>query len=228
MPQITVIIPAYNEEEYIRKTLESLDKQTFRDFETIVVADSCTDNTAGIAKEYRCKVIRLNNKNTGKNRNAGAKKAKGDLLVFLDADVRVEADYLSKAHQAFKSGYDCGRPKYYYETKEFLIRNQLRVNDLLRIMHYPHTFFVSKELFIKAGKFDERFKNSMEDLEFSDRVNKLGKSCIIDSKVFNSTRRYDKNGFFIESLHQISGAAFYLIGYKFLKNRRGIEYPPIR
>ena len=54
---ISVIIPAYNEEKYIEKTLKSIKKQNFKHYETIVVCNGCTDNTKDIAKRYADKVL---------------------------------------------------------------------------------------------------------------------------------------------------------------------------
>src|SRR4051812_14236148 len=86
-PFFSVIIPAYNAANTIRKTLESLQKQTFKDFEILVVDDGSTDNTKEIVEQHSTvKYIYQNNAGPGKARNNGSKHASGEYLIFLDAD----------------------------------------------------------------------------------------------------------------------------------------------
>jgi len=86
----SVVIPAYNEEEYLPSTLRSLDKvlrkiPQFRG-EVIVVNNGSTDRTAQIAEQYGAKVVEETNRGIGRARNRGAAMAKGETLIFLDAD----------------------------------------------------------------------------------------------------------------------------------------------
>lgn len=85
-PFFSVIIPAYNSEGHIHVVLESVINQSFKDYELIVVCDSCTDKTADIAKSYGAKVIKVNNHLDGLTRNAGIDAAIGDWLLFSDDD----------------------------------------------------------------------------------------------------------------------------------------------
>ena len=86
--KFTCIIPAYNAEETIRKTLDSVISQTFQDYECIVIADSCTDKTAEIARSYseKVKVIEANVRNEGVGRNIGIENSTGEWILFIDAD----------------------------------------------------------------------------------------------------------------------------------------------
>ncbi|MEK6808602.1 MAG: glycosyltransferase family A protein, partial [Nanoarchaeota archaeon] len=84
---ISFIIPAYQEEKYIERTLRSIPDN----FEKIVVCNGCSDQTYNIAKKY-AEVINISEKNVSKARNLGAKIAKNNLLVFLDADTRLSRD----------------------------------------------------------------------------------------------------------------------------------------
>src|SRR5262245_5381206 len=87
---ISVIIPAHNEERYLGKTLEALNRQNYGWFEVIVVANGCTDRTAEVARGNCQRLIVLSQKGLGMARNLGARMARGDLLVFLDADTALE------------------------------------------------------------------------------------------------------------------------------------------
>ncbi len=89
-PKISVIMPVYNSEKYLRESIESILNQTFTDFELIVINDSSTDNSLNIIKSYKDKRIKLinNKKNLGtvKSRNVGLRKAKGKYIAVMDSD----------------------------------------------------------------------------------------------------------------------------------------------
>ena len=90
-PIISIIMPIYNSENFIKESLNSLINQTFENFEIICVNDGSTDNTLNILKEFeknddRIHIITQNNMGAGIARNVGMKKAKGDFLMFLDSD----------------------------------------------------------------------------------------------------------------------------------------------
>lgn len=85
-PFFSVIIPAYNSEEYIRKALDSIRQQSFENYELIVACDSCTDHTSDVAREYTDKVLTVCYGLDGLTRNAGLDVAKGKWVLFLDDD----------------------------------------------------------------------------------------------------------------------------------------------
>ena len=221
-PLISVIVPAYNEEKYIHRALSSIRAQTFKDYEIIVVADSCTDKTAEIAKGFGCKVINVKTRNVGKNRNIGASKAKADVLVFLDADVTVSRGYLREVHNAVKKGYGCGRPYYFSESSNFIIKNLWFFNNIAGLQYYMHTCFVTKQCFDLAKGYPEGFNNCMDDCIFSDEVTKVAKSCVVNAKAFNSDRRFRKIGLLKELLFQLKATIDYFVVYKAL----GIKITP--
>ncbi len=92
MPKVSVIIPAYNAEKYIAETLDSVLKQTYQDFELIVIDDESRDNTLNILGEYqkkyqgKIKIIKKQNGGPASARNEGIKAATGEYIAFNDAD----------------------------------------------------------------------------------------------------------------------------------------------
>ena len=89
MPQISVIIPLFNKENFIENTLKSVTAQTFSDFEIIIINDGSTDNGAEIVLEFndhRIKFFHTENKGVSAARNFGIEIASGDYVAFLDAD----------------------------------------------------------------------------------------------------------------------------------------------
>jgi glycosyltransferase EpsH len=111
-PKISVIIPVYKVENYIRGCLESVLAQTFRDIEIIVVNDGTPDNSAEIVREYaakdqRIKVIDQPNSGIAATRNTGLAAVSAPLVMFVDSDDEVEPTYCQKLHAALTDGIDC-------------------------------------------------------------------------------------------------------------------------
>lgn len=84
--KFSVIVPAYNSSAFIEKGLHSIRKQTFTDYELIVVCDSCIDDTACVAVNYADKVLIRDYHRDGLARNAGIEAAEGEWLLFMDDD----------------------------------------------------------------------------------------------------------------------------------------------
>ena len=107
-PEITVIIPSYNVEEYIGECLESLKKQTFTDFEVLCVDDGSDDRTVDIIKEYavsdpRFQYVGMDHcGKAGLMRNEGIKRAKGEYLLFLDSDDFFESELMEHSLNKIK------------------------------------------------------------------------------------------------------------------------------
>ena len=94
-PLITVIVPTYNEERSIKDCIHSLRNQSVP-LEIIVVDDGSKDDSAKICEDLKVKVLRQNHKGPGAARNLGARNAKGDILILIDADMVFEPDFVSK------------------------------------------------------------------------------------------------------------------------------------
>ncbi len=104
---ISIIIPVYNVEKYLRECLDSLLNQTYQDFEVICVDDGSTDESYKILEEYKNKderfiIIQQDNQGAGPARNRGIEVAKGDYIQFLDADDYFESNMLEKLYSEAK------------------------------------------------------------------------------------------------------------------------------
>lgn len=93
-PLVSIIIPVYNEEKVIRDCLESLSAQSYRPMEIILVDDGSTDKSTQIVKAFGVTLLEQNHRGPGLARNLGAKKAKGQILVFVDSDMTFEKDFV--------------------------------------------------------------------------------------------------------------------------------------
>ena len=93
-PYFSIIIPNYNQGNYLKKNLETITAQSFKNYEVIVIDNFSTDTTLNVIKKFKKKIKFYRKKNNGiiaKSRNLGIKKSKGKWLAFLDAD-----DYWTK------------------------------------------------------------------------------------------------------------------------------------
>ena len=99
-PQVTVIVPCYNQAQYLPEALASIQAQTLKEWECIIINDGSPDNTADVAREWvksdlRFRYIEKPNGGLSSARNAGIKAARGEFLQFLDADDLLESDKLA-------------------------------------------------------------------------------------------------------------------------------------
>lgn len=125
MPEISVIVPVYNVQEYVGECIESILRQSFTDFELILVNDGSTDASGGICNRYsrrdnRIKVIHKPNGGLSDARNAGMKSASGSFLSFIDSDDTVSAVYLEILYSILKEqGADISQGAFTQEREKF-------------------------------------------------------------------------------------------------------------
>ena len=104
-PKITVIVPVYNTEKYLRRCVDSILAQTFTDFELLLVNDGSTDGSGAICDEYaqkdsRVRVFHKENGGVSSARNIGIDNAQGDWITFIDSDDRIEQRHLYLLYEA--------------------------------------------------------------------------------------------------------------------------------
>lgn len=100
-PQISVVIPAFNEEKYLPLCLSSLQKQTFKDFETIVIDNNSTDQTAKVAHKFGARVVQEKKQGMIPARERGFKEAKAEIIARTDADAVLTPQWLEKIDASF-------------------------------------------------------------------------------------------------------------------------------
>ncbi len=107
MAEIDVIVPVYNVERYLRKCLDSILAQTFRDFQLILVDDGSTDGSGAICGEYaakdgRVQVLRMEHQGVSAARNRGLEESVSERIAFIDSDDRVAPDYLETLYRCME------------------------------------------------------------------------------------------------------------------------------
>ncbi len=200
MPKISIIIPALNEEKHLPKLLESIKKQTFKDFEIIVSDAGSKDNTKKIAKKYGAKIVKGGQ--PAKGRNNGAKKAVGEFLFFLDADVVLPRSFLKKAHQEMEDRFldlaTCEAYPISKHTIDKVLHNFANIFIKLNQYGSPHAggfcIIVTKRLFLRIHGFDESLKLA-EDHDFVKRASRFRQLRVLDTTSIKiSVRRLQKEG----------------------------------
>ena len=196
----SIVIPTLNEEKYLPFLLESIKKQNLNDLEIIVADAGSKDKTVEITKRFGCSIIKGGL--PAKGRNEGAKVAKGDLFLFLDADTILPENFFEKALAEFKKrnldiASFCLEPKTKSNFKKFLFIFFYNWPILILekiLAHGAQAILAKKEIFEKVGGFDEGVKFA-EDHSFMRKAKKSGKFGILRSvKVFSSLRRFKKDG----------------------------------
>ena len=107
MSEVSIIIPVYNTEQYLKDCLSSVLAQTFADFEAIIVNDGSTDGSAAIIRDFakrdsRFTIVEQENRGLSEARNAGLKVARGQWITFVDSDDMVSPDFLQVLTDAAK------------------------------------------------------------------------------------------------------------------------------
>ena len=101
MCKISIIMPVYNKEKYIKKAIESILNQTFKDWEMLIIDDGSTDDSLAVCRIFedpRIHVISTENGGVSHARNIGVDKAQGEYLTFVDGDDYLAADYLENLY----------------------------------------------------------------------------------------------------------------------------------
>jgi glycosyltransferase involved in cell wall biosynthesis len=195
---ISVVIPARNEEEFLPATIEALKAQSYRNFETIVVANGCHDRTAEVARELGCRVFELGDRGLGAARNLGGREATGQILLFLDADTLLPKEALKTVAAKFRRCHSCGtlwgEPdsrrlsyKLIYATKNFIHGLRIHCGSSGVILCW-------KDDFLKVGGFDESLY-LRENSHLMKRLLRFGRYCFIArTPAITSMRRYESQG----------------------------------
>jgi glycosyltransferase involved in cell wall biosynthesis len=235
-PEVSVVIPTLNEEKYVGRVLESLSKQTFKNFEVIISDCESCDDTRKIAKRFpKVNVVIERKKGISAGRNAGARSAKGKILVFLDADTMTTNKLLEIYDRAFrdsKGTVAATGPIFPLEKTSKRMNLGFRIVSILFVKFsiligrpsvVGSNFAVRKSAFDRIGGFNESFV-TYEDYDLSLRLRKQGTIRYLDDAVVRASVRRVKAwgilGYFIYHTGNI-------IRYSLTKKPKEV-YDPVR
>lgn len=196
----SIIIPAYNEEKYLRATLHSIKQQIYQNHEIIVVANGCTDKTEEIARKRasdKLRLLSLPKPNVSVARNAGALNANGHILVFLDADTLLEKNSLQKICQEFTDKHSVATTKVKPDSLKTKYKIALAFKNFYNgtglYKGCSGVLICRKEDFHKAGGYNPEIIVK-EHRKLTENLTKSGKYICIKTYATNSVRRYENWG----------------------------------
>lgn len=209
IPAISIIIPIYNVEKYLSRCLSSIEKQTFRNFEVIMVDDGSTDSSPKIAKDFakrdgRFRFFSQENLGASKTRNFAMKKAVGEYIAFVDSDDYISYRFLAVLYSAIrKSDADiamCGFNIHYEQNGRNKPVKSLKAGEYTREEALDYLLKDNEIRFFiwnKLWKADLIKKNNIEfrDMYYEDILfcttafNLIDKLVTVDSKSYYYSRR---------------------------------------
>jgi glycosyltransferase involved in cell wall biosynthesis len=193
---LSFVVPAYNEEKCLPATLGSIHaaaRALGLDYEIVVANDASTDATAALAEAAVARVVMVSNRQISKTRNAGAREARGDRLVFVDADTRVDEHVVRAAMAAIDAGavgggagavFDAGAPAY----ARWMMRAVLGFMRRFRLAAGCF-LFCRRDALEAAGGWDERHFAG-EEIMLSIALHRHGRFVMLEEAVVTSPRKF--------------------------------------
>jgi glycosyltransferase involved in cell wall biosynthesis len=235
---ISVVIPAYNEEEYIGQTLKSVLQNTDSNLlEIVVVNNASTDKTAEVAAAFpKVRIANEPQKGLTRARQAGLIAAQGEILAYIDADTRVPAHWFENINKEFSRdpGLVClSGPYEYYDLSKFKLALVKVWNWFaIQIPKFKGAYVImggnfaaKKQALVLAGGFNPEITFYGEDTDIARRLSAVGEVKFLQSYyILTSARRLNSEGF-------ISVGFKYLVNYfsvVFLKKPAMKKYKDIR
>lgn len=196
LPLVSVIMPAYNAEKYIAETIDSVRKQTWKNWELIIIDDCSSDKTTEIVESFiksddRIFLVRLDKNQGGPAgpRNTGVKNARGEWVAFLDSDdiwhprkIELQLTKTITSGQEFS----CTQMNDFYGTSEINFKTPIKINS--RLLSYwtqqikgriPTSSVVARKSLLLSFPFNENPKyRAVEDYQCWLRILSAGKACL--------------------------------------------------
>ena len=215
---ISIIVPIYNVEKYLRQCLDSIIAQTYQNFECLLINDGSPDNSADICKEYVDKDARFHyfekaNGGLASARNLGIKQSKGQFITFIDSDDWIELDYLEVLYSKIKeyntdfvissyNKFDMDEDCFYFhiwdqDYYEKIWTSQELLTQLPNLENYDGSYTVSWGKLFKRSLFDEILFNEQrkfgEDFECSFKLYLTMSSCLYIHKALYNYRVHSES-----------------------------------
>lgn len=204
-PKFSIIIPARNEAAFISRCLDSIvvaSKPYPSQIEIIVAINRCTDRTEEIARSYGAIVCHTEARNLAAIRNTAASRARGEMILTIDADSWMTPNMLTEIDRALSSGKYVGGGVAIYPER--LSPGILLTGVVIGVIALKHRvsgglFWCYRKNFIALNGFDESFL-TVEDVDFAKRLRELGKmqgkrfKTLWRAAIWTSCRKWDKFG----------------------------------
>jgi len=197
MPTLSVIIPVFNEEDYLPRLIAYLQKYQTPDLLEIIVVDGqSTDNTLAVAENLDVQIVRSPIKGRAPQMNAGASVAQGELLYFLHADSFPPPNFVTAIQAAFAENYDaaCFRLRFDVHSRCLQFWAWFTQFSATFLRFGDQSLFVSKSCFEKIGGYDEQLA-LLEDQDIVRRIKQRARFKVLPFYITTSSRKYAHNGY---------------------------------
>lgn len=216
-PYLSIIIPCLNEEHFLPNLLEDLNFQSFTDFEVIVVDGNSDDKTAKVTTEFKSKyplhLYSTTTRNVSFQRNLGAQKAKGKILIFFDADTQIPKNYLKQIALTFKNKHPRFLTTYIKVDAQKLSENiYVPITNLIfeigKLTKHPFANgamqAIQKDAFFEVGGYDIKTKFGEDGQLFQKLQNKNYKYIVLKKPCYTfSLRRVHSKSVFKSLIKQL-------------------------
>lgn len=196
MKKVSVIVPVYNGEKYIKRCIDSLLKQSYKNYEIIIVDDGSNDNTSLICNRLcesniKIKYIYIDNAGVSRARNKGIQESKGEYILFVDSDDTVEFNYIERLSEAV-DGHVMAMCGWYDVNRDYELDNSERDVDnalwFITAPSYGHYLAVWNKIFRK--EYLTKFRVDIAYLEdgvfiYEYLQNANGKVAFISDKLYH-------------------------------------------
>lgn len=205
-PLISIVIPAFNEENYLSGCLDSLQKQKTKiSYEVIVVDNASTDETSKIARSYKVNVVYESRIGRSYARQAGFEQAQGKYVLGTEADCIVPPEWMERLYRVLDQGKYLGVTGPGKINELSLIKQWClnfgqplccKIHNLLFGYYFfdGFNFGITKEAFQRVGGFNTSF-TTFDEIELASRLARIGKICFLSDMVVTVSARRFKNGF---------------------------------
>ena len=202
---ISIIVPIYNVEKYLRQCLDSIQDQTYQNFECLLINDGSSDNSADICREYvskdsRFRYIEKENGGVSSARNLGIEHSKGEYITFIDSDDWVDSDYLEVLYTALID-----------ENADISVSTYKRFH-MADNCWYVHSFQrgYEKRVFTNQELIDEFIDLDTFDYSYRYVCGKLVRKCLLDKIAFNEMTTLGEDMEFWLKLYLISNKVVFV------------------
>jgi glycosyltransferase involved in cell wall biosynthesis len=227
---LSVIIPTLNEERHLGSLLSDIAAQTREPEEVLVVDAGSTDGTVAVARRFASVRLLEGEPPVARGRNLGGRSAAGDVLIFLDADVRLNEEFFEGLLREFeRHRLDVACPRYVpYRSTPMVEGFHALLNALFRVSQgvlpsgAGHCIAVRRQVFQGSRGFEPSLK--FDDIELIRRLSRGHRFGMVEERVLISDRRYRENGALRMMLTYSLMALFFALGKFRWANRIDYEF----
>lgn len=221
---ISVIIPTVNVAAIITDRISFIHNHGGSAVIEVIVCDGDSDDeTVMRAEKAGARIVRCAERNRALQMNAGAARAKGDILYFVHADTQLISTFVADIEESITKGYQAGCYRYVFDSEKLILKLNAWFTrfDLVFCRGGDQTLFVKKDVFKTLKGFDENYV-IMEDYDFLKRLRKQAAFLIIPKNVTVSARKYDNNSWARVQLSNL--VAFCMFRFKMSPKKIKIAY----